>query len=231
MRLFTVILCCLSLCGLAFGQSLSELAKKEKERREKNRREGKQVQTITESELSEGEAESEEGSETSASRSNSRRTTTNRRSNTSGSIAEGTFTVADQPSGGEDDEGDVSEVDEIPKDGELEDKVEAFLLMKRQYQNQAQEIDKKIAENNKRLDELREQIATTSSSGGAGLPTAPQAGNSSRVITGREIGALTAEQEKLNQENRDLQARKERMRSELLERGRRAGVPAGYLRF
>ena len=57
----TLLVLCLLLPTMGFGQSLGELAKKEKERREKNKEEGKEVLVISSDALA---PESEPSSET-----------------------------------------------------------------------------------------------------------------------------------------------------------------------
>ena len=60
--------------ALALGQSLGEVAKKEKSRREKNKQEGKEVQVLTESDL----PEKPEGAPAEAGAEVTRRTTSPR---------------------------------------------------------------------------------------------------------------------------------------------------------
>jgi hypothetical protein len=208
--------------GLALGQSLSDVAKKEKERREKNKSEGKEALVISEDQLSpqgasggSGQVEVEGGS-----------------TGTAGPPRPGS-----SDEGGEyDEETEYTEEDvpkSIPPDIPLEQKLEMFQRMKRQYDQQVREIDKAIAENNERLRQLEAKIGAVSALGGAGLPVAPQTGTGevNKQMTGQESQQLIAEQKKLQAMNTQMESRKDQLKLDLQIKGRVAGIPPGYLRF
>jgi len=207
--------------SLVLGQSLADVAKKEKSRREKNKQEGKQAQVISESELGSGagQPQAEAGSEdvapaappsygSSASRSEE-------------GVSEG----------GSEEDANVPAF--IPPDAPLPEKLDMFERIKRQYQRQAQEIDEAIAKNDGRLRELETEIAATSAFGGAGLPVAPPTGTgvANRQMTGQESATLVGEQNRLQEANAQLRSRKEELKTNVQAKGRAAGIPAGYLRF
>ena len=206
---------------LALGQSLAEVAKKEKNRREKNKQEGREAQVISERDLSSGpkegqsESTSEEGSTAAPSYGTS----------SSGSSEE---SVSEDES---DEDSNVPAF--IPPDAPLPEKLEMFERMKRQYQRQVKEIDEAIAKNDTRLRELEAEIRATSASGGAGLPVPPQPGSDAvnRQLTGQESATLVAEQNRLQQANEQLRARKEELKTNVQAKGRAAGIPPGYLSF
>lgn len=207
---------------LVLGQSLAEVAKKEKTRREKNKQQGKQVHVISESELGGGEEETstESGAEEGAAAA-----TPPYRGSSSASSEENV------PEGESEEDANVPAF--IPPDAPLPEKLEMFERMKRQYQRQAQEIDEAIAKNDARLRELESEIAATSALGGAGLPVAPQTGTgtANRQMTGQESASLVGEQNRLQEANAQLRARKEELKTNLQAKGRAAGIPPGYLRF
>jgi hypothetical protein len=209
--------------ALALGQSLAEVAKKEKDRREKNKQEGKEVQVISESDLSSGseEAPTEPGAEEGAAPASP----TYRSSSSSPSSEESV------PEGESEEDANVPAF--IPPDIPLAEKLDMFEQMKRQYERQVQEIDEAIAKNDARLKELEAEIAATSAFGGAGLPVAPPTGTgvANRQMTGQESATLVGEQNRLQDANSGLRARKEELKTNLQAKGRAAGIPAGYLRF
>ncbi len=207
---------------LVLGQSLAEVAKKEKNRRQKNKQEGVQAQVISESDLGSGseETQSESSTEEGAAPSSP--------SYGSSSSASSEESV---PEGESEEDGNVPAF--IPPDAPLPEKLDMFERMKRQYQGQVREIDEAIAKNDARLRELESEIAATSALGGAGLPVAPQTGTgtANRQMTGQESATLVGEQNRLQEANTQLRGRKEELKTNLQAKGRAAGLPAGYLRF
>jgi hypothetical protein len=207
---------------LALGQSLAEVAKKEKSRREKNKQEGREAHVLSESDLSavSGEPQTksinEEGGSTAS---------------PSASPSPSGSTEESLPDGESEEDANVPAF--IPADAPLPEKLEIFERMKRQYERQVKEIDEAIAKNDARLQELEREIAATSALGGAGLPVAPQTGTgtATRQMTGQESATLVAEQNRLRQANDGLRARKEELKTNLQAKGRAAGIPPGYLRF
>lgn len=211
--------------GLALSQSLTEIAKKEKERREKNKQEGRDVLVISEDQLSaeqvvggSGQVQVEGGSTGSAG-------PPPRRGSGDGDGGE------EYDEGAEYTEEDVPK--SIPPDIPLEQKLEMFQRMKRHYDQQVREIDNAIAENNQRLRELQAKIGATSALGGAGLPVAPQTGTGTvnTQMTGQESQQLIAEQNRLQAINTQMESRKDQLKLDLQTKGRVAGIPPGYLRF
>jgi hypothetical protein len=208
---------------LALGQSLAEVAKKEKDRREKNKQEGKEVQVISESDLGSGseEAPLEAGTEEGAAATTPGYVPSLPSSSSEESVPEG------------ESEEDANVPAFIPPDIPLSEKLDMFERMKRQYEREVQEIDEAIAKNDVRLKELEDEIAATSAFGGAGLPVAPPTGTgvANRQMTGQESATLVGEQNRLQEANAGLRARKEELKTNLQAKGRAAGIPAGYLRF
>lgn len=208
------------------GQSLGEVAKKEKERRERNKQEGREVIVISEEELFPERAQGSESSETDGGEPG---TPASSRS------------APPPPRSGEDEpydeeldyveDGDVPQ--NIPPDAPLEERLEIFQEMKRHYEQQVREIDQAIAENNERIRQLDARIGATSAAGGAGLPVAPQTGTGAEttLMTGQESQTLMAERERLQAMNEQMTRRKERLKFDLQTKGRAAGIPPGYLRF
>jgi hypothetical protein len=222
MRSMIVVLT-LAIPGLLFGQSLAEVAKKEKERREKNKETGKEVHVVSQTELEStrppSQAPSGEGGEAAST------------PETSSSTATAGSSEGVSVSEGSESEGSVPTY--IPADAPLAERLAIFDQMKRHYLDQVKEIDKQIAENQARLREIESQIAATSALGGAGLPVAPQAGTgaATKPMTGQESASLVGEQNRLQAMNQTLENRKETLRLDLQARGRSANIPAGYLRF
>ncbi|GMR24037.1 MAG: hypothetical protein BMS9Abin37_2526 [Acidobacteriota bacterium] len=220
----TLMVLLVLLPGLALGQSLTEVAKKEKERREKNKQEGKEALVISEDQLSSeqavggsGQVQVEGGSTRSA-----------------GPPRPGSYEGDD----GEeyDEESEYMEEDvpkSIPPDIPLEQRLEMFQRMKRHYEKQVREIDNAIAENNERLRQLEAKIGATSALGGAGLPVALQTGTgaANTQMTGQESQQLIAEQKRLQAMNTQMESRKDQLKLDLQTKGRVAGIPPGYLRF
>jgi hypothetical protein len=226
MRSMLVVLV-LTIPGLLFGQSLANVAKKEKERREKNKEDGKAVHVVSEKELlatrpAEQTAVTSDGTDEAATTSSSREP--------SGTETSSEVNVSSSSEGSED-EGSVPTF--IPPDLSLPDKLAMFDQMKRHYQRQVQDIDKQIAENQTRLRQIETDIAATSAAGGAGLPVPPQTGSGAetRPMTGQESASLVGEQHRLQQMNQQLQQRKDQLKLDLVARGQSAGIPPGYLRF
>jgi hypothetical protein len=207
---------------LALGQSLAEVAKKEKNRREKNKQEGREAQVISESELGSGSEDAQTESTTEE----------------GGAATSPSYGASSSSSSEESVPEDESEEEEsvpafIPPDAPLPEKLDMFERMKRQYQRQVQEIDEAIAKNDARLREVEAEIGSASALGGAGLPVAPQTGTgaATRPMTGQESATLVGEQNRLQEANAQLRTRKEELKTNLQAKGRAAGIPPGYLRF
>jgi len=225
----TLLVLCLLLTTMGFGQSLGELAKKEKERREKNKKEGKEVFVISGDALA---PESETGSEN----ENTAEATTARPSS-------GVTLTPTGPRRSEEEERRAIEDDleedeifvptQISIDASLEDRLQLFRLMKQGYERQVVEIDKSIAENDESIRQLDARIAAASALGGGGLPVAPRTGTgaATRPMTGQDAAHLVGEQNRLKATNETLRKRKEELKTNLQAKGRAAGIPPGYLRF
>lgn len=207
---------------LVMGQSLAEVAKKEKSRREKNKQEGKQAQVISEAELGSG---SKEAGEEASSEGSAPATTSSSYGSSTSSSRE---SVSEE---GSEEDGNLPAF--IPPDAPLPEKLDLFERMKRQYQREVKDIDDAIAKNDTRLKELESEIAAASALGGAGLPVAPQTGTgaATRPMTGQESASLVGEQTRLQEANAQLRARKEQLKANLVAKGHAAGIPPGYLRF
>jgi hypothetical protein len=211
--------------ALLLGQSLAEVAKKEKSRREKNKQEGREVQVLSESNLGSGSEETQtEGApdETAAS---------------GAATTPAPFGTRESSSSASSEEG-MSEEDSnvpafIPPDAPLPEKLEMYERMKRQYERQAGEIDEAIAKNDARLKELEGEIARVSGLRGAGLPVPAQPPGESALqqMTGQESVSLVGEQKRLQEANAGLRARKEELKANVQAKGRAANIPVGYLRF
>lgn len=222
MRLILLVFI-LSLPTIGLAQSLGEVAKKERERREKNKEEGKKALTFTETEIFGEEEEQTEGVEGVEGDvgSDVPRTST---------ADEFDYTMSESESDSESGSGEDAPKS-IPPDIPMDARLEMFQRMKDNYERQVRELDGQIAENNKKIAALDEQIRTASSSGGAGLPVAPTSQGSDQLYTGQESETLLAEQNKLKTLNERLEARKGQLKSNLIAQGRIANIPAGYLRF
>ena len=211
----TLLVLLLSLPTLVVGQSLSELAKKEKERREENKKQGTTVHVLSEDDLyPDGRPET-------------------------GDEDEANVTAGERASSGDegldldDFEDDEDLPDFIPPDAPFHQKLRMFELLKWEYERLVQEIDQSIVENRERLRELEVEIGATTARGGTGLPVAPQPGTDSVNVplTGQESVTFVAEQNRLQQMNQQMEARKGQLKANLQEKGRLAGIPPGYLRF
>ena len=213
----TWVFVCLILPGLALGQSLGELAKKEKERRERNKQEGKKVLVISEEELFPEKPEESEGPEAETEAESETRSSTRKEGE---GREEGYIDESETPTS-------------ISPDQPMEVRLQAFEKMKRAYEAKVRQLDKNIAENDKRLREIEAEIGATSALGGGGLPVAPQTGTgaATRPMTGQETTKLVAEQKRLQKLNETLRARKEQLKLDLIAKGRAGGIPPGYLRF
>lgn len=216
----TLVVLLVLLPGLALSQSLTDVAKKEKERREKNKQEGKEAIVISEDQLSPAGATGGSGQVR---------------------VEGGSTGPAGPPRPGSDEPDEYDEEEEyeedvpksIPPDIPLEQRLEMFQRMKRHYEQQVREIDNAIAENNERLRQLEAKIGAVSALGGAGLPVAPQTGTGTvnTQMTGQESQQLLGEQKKLQAVNAQMENRKDGLKLNLQTKGRVAGIPPGYLRF
>ncbi len=195
--------------ALVGGQSLTEIAKKEKERRKNLEKKGEATKVITESDLRQVGASSPTSAAASSTAQTESQSTTGRTT-----IDEDELTDADTST-------------EIPLDAELRDKIALFEQMVKAYQVEVQEIDKEITKNNARLEEIQQQLIIT---GGSGLPTATSNPNRAPRYAGDTV-ALQKEQQELKDKNQELQAQKRKSADELRQKGRRSGIPPGYLRF
>jgi len=209
--------------ALLLGQSLTELAKEEKERRRRNKESGKEVKVITDRELAANAG-----------------TIANPADSASGVAAEGatqsprSATVVNEngeasrrsPINDELEEEEEAPVTEIPAEASLEQKLSLLERMKTSYQQQVSKIDTEVRENNQRLADIQEELVST---GGTGLPTAPQADRSPRNPA--NIPGLRNEQQELRQKNQALEAQKQSLKDDIIAKGRRAGIPPGYLNF
>ena len=217
-RVLTGIFLLLAIPALLLGQSLTELAKEEKERRKKNKESGEEVQVITERELVENEGRIANPVASAAPAEGVGF------AQSSGSTeAAGTGEVR---SINEEDEEDEPPVTNIPADASLEQKLSLLERMKASYQQQVGELDAEIQENNQRIAEIQEELVVT---GGTGLPTAPQADRTPRNPA--NIPGLRNEQQELRQRNQALEAQKQSAKDDVIARARRAGIPASYLNF
>ena len=221
----TLLVLLLLVPGLAFGQSLTDVAKKEKQRRDRNKQEGKKALVISEDELAaeptggSGQVQVDGGST---------------RSPVAGPARPG----SEEDEEGDEYDGELEYMEEdvpqsIAPDLPLEQKLEMFQRMKRSYDQQVREIDNAIAENNERLRQIEAKIGATSALGGGGLPVAPQTGTGAATapMTGQDTQQLVAEQQKLQAMNQQMESRKEQLKLDLQTKGRVAGIPPGYLRF
>jgi hypothetical protein len=206
----------LAVPALLVAQSLTELAKEEKERREKNKKSGAQVHVITERELvgNPGKIANPDGQATSTP-ATATAETPKASSSTNGDSASEDDTSADD---------DVPE--DVAADAALEDKLRTFEAMKAGYQRQVQTIDEEIQKNNRRIAEIQEELVST---GGTGLPTAPQADMTPRNPA--NIPALRSEQQQLRDKNQALETQKKTLKDDVIQKGRRAGIPPRYLQF
>ena len=221
----TLLVLCLLLPTMGFGQSLGELAKKEKERREKNKEEGKEVLVISDDALATKDETSLENETTSA----------NARSSSGGTPSPGARRSEEERRAIENDpeEDAVVVPTQISVDVPLEDRLQTFNVMKKDYERQVSEIDKSIAENDESLRQLDARIAAASALGGGGLPVAPRTGTgaATQPMTGQDAAHLIGEQDRLKATNETLRKQKDKLKTDLKAKGRAAGIPPGYLRF
>ena len=214
----TLLVLCLLLPTMGFGQSLGELAKKEKERREKNKEEGKEVLVISGDALATKDETSLEN-ETTSGRTptpGARRSEEERRA------------IENDP-----EEDAVVVPTQISVDVPLEDRLQTFNVMKKDYERQVSEIDKSIAENDESIRQLDARIAAASALGGGGLPVAPRTGTgaATQPMTGQDAAHLIGEQDRLKATNETLRKQQDKLKTDLKAKGRAAGIPPGYLRF
>jgi hypothetical protein len=199
------------------GQSLAEVARKEKERREKNKADQRQVLIITENDLPQPSAPTSSHDESElpptapslweANGGSSRSAEINQTANSD---------VIDE----------TSAPSEISLDAPLEDRLKIFQQMLAAHKVHIQRIDGQIERNKARLIEIEQDLGTLSV--GGLLPVAPRA---NQQFYPGDIIALATERQQLIEDNEHLQAQKKTMTDELKEKGRRAGIPPGYRRF
>lgn len=214
---FIIWLVVLSFAGFANAQSLAELAKKEKERRKKNKESESKV--ITESDLSRVKSPAFSSTALPSSPGSA---------SAGASRAEGS-PGAEAEAGTEGQRDEVTTPATIPSDAPLQDKISLFEQMVKAHRAEIQKIDEEIAKNNTRIEEIEQRLATI---GAGGLPVVPAANQiASNTYNPGEAVALQNEQQQLRQKNQQLEAQKKSMANALREKGRRAGIPAGYLRF
>src|SRR3990172_4443628 len=142
---------------LALGQSLAEVAKKEKNRREKNKQEGREAQVISESELGSGSEDAQTES-----------TTEEGGAATSPSYGASSSSSSEQSVPEDESEEEESVPAFIPPDAPLPEKLDMFERMKRQYQRQVQEIEEANAQLRTRKEELKTNLQAKGRA--AGIP-------------------------------------------------------------
>ena len=221
MKIPTIViwLIVLSFSGFAGAQSLAELAKKEKERRKENKTKGSGTQVITERDLSRVKSPTFTSTAVPSTASSP---TTARPGPEGAESAE----AEGETEGTESEE--VAAPTAIPTDAPLERKISLFEQMVKAYRAEVEKLDEEIAKNNDRIQEIDRQLATI---GGGGLPVVPAANQiASNTYDPGEATALQNEQQQLREKNEQLEAQKTSKANELREKGRRAGIPAGYLR-
>jgi hypothetical protein len=205
------------------AQSLTQVAKEEKERRKKIKDSGKQIVVITDKELAanQGKIANPSGETSSSEGASSPQSTESSGVDDESRPAPGNPPVNDAAAPREE-----STVTEIPSQGSLQEKLSAFEAMKASYASKVKEIDQEIQKNNQRLSEIQDQLVST---GGTGLPTAPQADRAPRNPA--DVPGLRAEQQQLRDKNQALEAQKQTLKNDILSKARRAGIPPGYLAF
>jgi len=212
-----------SFAGFAGAQSLVDLANKEKERRNKNKEKGSEAQVITERDLSRVKSPMFTSTAVPS-------TTAARPGSTVGS--EGSESSESAEAEGENEAGESEEVaapTAIPNDAPLQQKISLFEQMVKAYRAEVEKIDEEIAKNNDRIQEIDRQLATI---GGGGLPVVPAANQiSSNTYDPGEAIALQNEQQQLREKTQQLEVQKTSKANDLRQKGRGAGIPAGYLRF
>ena len=218
--------------SLVLAQSLTELAEREKERRKKNQESGEQVQVITDRELVSNQGRIANPDATAPPAEPAENAAT---SSTPPPPGPGRGDSDSEDTGGDDegfedddneDDFQEEEVTDIPADTSLEDKLRLLESMKTSYQAQVREIDAEIQKNNQRLTEIQDELVST---GGTGLPTAPQVDLNPR--NPGNIPGLRSEQQALRDRNQALEAQKQSAREDIIARARRAGIPSSYLNF
>lgn len=218
----TLIAIILLLPWLAFGQSLGELAKKEKERRAQNKQNGKTAITISQVELSKNATEDLNTKEPLDSETPSlpHYIDATEEENGLNEGAEGTF--HDVP-------------DNIPMDAPLETRIQLFQIMKKNYEDTIETIDKAIRTNSERILQIEDKIRQVSASGAySGAPVSPQmmSGDLAQTqLSGQESRTLDVEKKRLQAINKSMNLRKEQLKLNLQTKGRVANIPASYLRF
>ena len=220
----TLLVLCLLLPAMGFGQSLGELAKKEKERREKNKVQGKEIIVLSDDSLvpMSETSDDENASETATAQPASGTTGPSRSAEEQRRVIEEDL-----------EEDEIVVPTQISADAPLEDRLYVFKLMKQEYERQVDEIDKSIAENDESIRQLDARIAAASALGGGGLPVPPQTGTGAATtpMTGQDAAHLVGEQDRLKAVNETLRKRKDELKTDLLAKGRAAGIPPGNLRF
>ena len=206
----------LAVPALLVAQSLTDLAKEEKERRKKNKEQGGQVHVITEKELVEN----------SGTIANPDAQTTSTPPTAAAEAREASSKTSGDSTSGDDRSTDDEVPEDVAADAAIEDKLRTFEAMKAGYQKQAQTIDEEIQKNNQRIAKIQEELVST---GGTGLPTAPQADMTPRNPA--DIPALRSEQQELRDKNQALEAQKKALKDDVIQKGRRAGIPSRYLQF
>jgi len=185
--------------ALVGGQSLTEIAKKEKERRKNLEKKGEAAKVITEFDLQQVNASSPPPTATSS------------------TARTGSQSITERTTIDEDELTDADASTEIPPNAAIRDKIAL----------EVQEIDKEIAKNEARLEAIQQELIIE---GGSGLPTATSNPNRAPSYAGNTV-ALQKEQQELKDKNQQLQAQKRKSADDLRAKGRRSGIPAGYLRF
>ena len=218
-RFFIGTFLLLAIPAFGLGQSLTELANQERERRKKNKESGTEVQVITDRELASNEGRIANPASTPPAEG------TGTTVSGVGSTTEDRGTAAPIRDDVEDEEGEQP-VTDIPTDASLEEKLGLLERMKASYQQQVATIDAEIGTNNQRLAEIENELVST---GGTGLPTAPQADLA--VRNPADIPALRSEQQELRDKNQALEAQKLSAKDDIIARARRAGIPNSYLNF
>ena len=206
---------------LAFGQSLGELAKKEKERRAQNKQNGKTAITLSQVEISKNTTEDLNTKEPLDSETPSLH------------YIDATEEENDLNEGAENTLHDVP--DNIPMDAPLETRIQLFQVMKKNYEDTIETIDKAIRLNSQRILQIEDKIRQFSASGAySGAPVSPQmmSGDLAQTqLSGQESRSLDVEKKRLQAINKSMNLRKEQLKLNLQTKGRVANIPASYLRF
>ena len=207
---------------LAFGQSLGELAKKEKERRAQNKQNGKTAITISQVELSKNATADLNTKEPLDPETPSLQ-----------NYIDATKEENDLNEGAESALHDVP--DNIPMDAPLQTRIQLFQVMKKNYEDTIETIDKAVSKNTERILQIEDKIRQVSASGAySGAPVSPQmmTGDLAQTqLSGQESRTLKIEKERLQAINKSMNLRKEQLKLNLQTKGRVANIPASYLRF